>query len=57
MSKIRMEEVDNLFPKGVPLVVMKIMFPERSQPLTKDEVREVIRAFSKTLSSQPQKGE
>lgn len=36
---ITKEELDERFPNGVPMAVMKILFPESSEPLKLDELR------------------
>ena len=46
--KITKEEVDGLFPDGTPDVVMKLLFPEHSQALTVDEIREVVHSIAAT---------
>lgn len=50
-EKIDLSALDAWFPDGVPVVAVKIMFPEKSQPLTTAEVRHVLAA----LASSPAK--
>jgi len=45
-EKIKTEELATLFPDGVPMVAMKIIFPESSHPLTIAEVRCVLSALA-----------
>ncbi len=46
MSKIAYEEIQAMFPHGIPMALMKVLFPERSSPLTIEEARELCTAFS-----------
>ncbi|AFH19780.1 hypothetical protein F406_gp035 [Agrobacterium phage 7-7-1] len=38
-DKISQDEIALLFPDGLPVELMKVMFPEMSEPLTSDELR------------------
>lgn len=40
------EELQKLFPNGVPVVAMKVLFPEKSGPLSTEEVRLILRSLS-----------
>lgn len=43
-AKITHEELVGWFPIDVPLPIIKILFPEMSQPLTNDEIRSLCMA-------------
>lgn len=45
-DKITIEELSKLFPAGIPIVAMKLLFPERSSALTLDELRMLLRLLS-----------
>ena len=40
-EKITAVELDTMFPEGVPMTFMKVLHPERCEPLTADEVRHI----------------
>lgn len=46
MSKLTTDELNTLFPEGIPLAVVKLIFPEKSEPLTVDELRFFLKAVS-----------
>lgn len=45
-EKFTREELDRSFPDGVPLLFFKILFPEKSSPLTVGELRQIGRALT-----------
>lgn len=47
MSRLTYEELFAMFPDGIPLALMKVMFPEGSSPLTTDELRELCAAIAR----------
>lgn len=47
MSKITHDELTAMFPHGMPMALMKVLFPEKSEHLTTEEAREVCAAFSR----------
>lgn len=42
--KISQDEIALLFPDGLPVELIKVMFPEMSEPLTSDELRFIMQA-------------
>lgn len=44
-NRITIEEVEEMFPTEIPLVIMKLLFPENSQPMTADEIRELMLGY------------
>jgi hypothetical protein len=44
--KITASEIALLFPDGLPVVLMKVLFPEMSEPLTTDELRFLMGAVA-----------
>jgi len=44
--KITIDELAKMFPLGVPIMAIKILFPEKSEPLTTFEVRSILMALS-----------
>lgn len=47
MKKLTTDELTALFPEGIPLAVAKLIFPEKSEPMTVDEIRFFLNAVSK----------
>jgi hypothetical protein len=50
-NKISREELERLFPAGLPMAVAKLLFPEKSEQMTIDEIRYLVR--SAALSAAP----
>lgn len=40
------EEFNEFYPDGIPIVVMKLLFPDKSQELTIGELRQIARALA-----------
>lgn len=45
-EKFTKEELEKTFPNGIPIVLMKLIFPEKSSPLTVGEIRHIARAIA-----------
>lgn len=51
-DKLTQEELGVLFPNGIPLHIFKIIFPERCEPLTNNEVRKILKDISELRNLQ-----
>ena len=49
MDKISQDEIALMFPDGLPMELVKVMFPEMSKPLTPDEIRFLMRSVATTV--------
>lgn len=47
-EKLTSRELANLFPDGIPMLAVKLLFPDQSAPLTVGDIRQLARALSKT---------
>jgi len=45
-DKFTTGELDRLFPDGIPMVLMKLIFPEKSKDLTIGEIRQIARSLA-----------
>jgi len=54
-ARITVEELAGMFPCGVPVVAVKLLFPEKSSKLTLAEIRTILRALA--ADKQPPAGE
>lgn len=45
-EKFTREEFYDLFPDGIPMVIMKLIFPEKSEPLTIGDIRQIARSMA-----------
>lgn len=43
---ITIEELKQIFPSGIPIIAMKILFPDKSEKLNKEEMVELLTALS-----------
>ena len=55
-QKFTVEELYSLFPDGLPIVIYKLIFPEKSDKLTIGEIRQIARAISKSQQSAKSNG-
>ncbi|RYX78535.1 hypothetical protein EON76_05245 [bacterium] len=46
-QKFTVDELYSLFPDGLPTVIYKLIFPEKSDKLTIGEIRQIARAIAK----------
>lgn len=47
-QKFTVDELYSLFPDGLPTVIYKLIFPEKSDKLTIGEIRQIARAIAKS---------